>query len=378
MKFINVCIITFFLSFSLIITGCLSGGAMKSAGELVEAKDYNGAIEAYQTIVDSKPYSADARAAQLAIGRIYINILNNPDEGIKVYETIIADAGGSEEAANAHYRLGMYSYNQKDYKEAQTRFESIIKDYPELVLVPDTQLMLAKSYEGGQEYVRAVEAFDNFAKRYPDNKRALQALTNKARIQREFLNDEDGTIQTYQSIVRGYGEDESAKAIVEKARTELIDLGQSPYGFGPYPEVPVDYPYQERLWDNASLEHELLVRVRVKLWEQGTKTKGAMFGSNGLVYPTIPGVFYVEWNDPDTERAISPGQRYARRLSGHSETIEKWKSIFLTENRYVRTDLQQKPEDFGITVYEYPDGGIDPYEFLGIDKKDKALDTLLE
>ena len=39
---------------------------MKSAENLVAAKDYSGAIETYQSIVDSKPNSADARAAQLA------------------------------------------------------------------------------------------------------------------------------------------------------------------------------------------------------------------------------------------------------------------------------------------------------------------------
>ena len=48
-----------------------------------------------------------------------------------------------------------------------------------------------------------------------------------------------------------------------------IDLASdtltSPFDFGPYPEVPADYPVHELLWDNATPEHELLVRVEVKL-----------------------------------------------------------------------------------------------------------------
>ena len=35
------------------------------------------------------------------------------------------------------------------------------------------------------------------------------------------------------------------------------DAPTSPFGFGAYPEVPADYPFQEQLWDNATPEHEL-------------------------------------------------------------------------------------------------------------------------
>ena len=48
-----------------------------------------------------------------------------------------------------------------------------------------------------------------------------------------------------------------------------IDLASdaltSTFGFDPYPEVPADYPVHELLWDNVTLEHELLVRVKAKL-----------------------------------------------------------------------------------------------------------------
>ena len=123
----------------------------------------------------------------------------------------------------------------------------------------------------------------------------------------------------------------------------------------------------------------MLVRVRIKLWEQGIQTKGAMFDPNtGLVFPTISGVFYIKWRESKSSSPDTDSQLYVGLTMGDGEAIEKYRSIFLTEYGHIRTDVQQDPKDFGITIYEYPDGGIDPYEFLGLKKKDKTLDTLLD
>ena len=139
----------------------------------------------------------------------------------------------------------------------------------------------------------------------------------------------------------------------------------SPFGFGPYPEVPADFPYQEKLWDNATPEHELLVRVRVKLWKQGTQTKGAMFDiNNGLIYPSIPGVIYVKWRHIEEGDPDLVGRRYAGRVTGDRNTGEMWQSLYLTDRMFERTDVFQDTTTSGIKVYEYPDGGIDPYKFL--------------
>ncbi len=146
-----------------------------------------------------------------------------------------------------------------------------------------------------------------------------------------------------------------------------IDLANSPFGFGPYPEVPADYPYQERLWDNATPEHELLVRVRVKLWKQGAQTNGAMFDTdNGLIYPSIPGVIYVQWRYVEEGNSEFLGQRYTTLIMGDENTAEKWQSSYLIEGRYEPIDVNNDIEASGIKVYEYPNGGVDPYNFLDL------------
>ncbi len=221
MKFVNPCLSTVFVLITFMQFGCLSGGVVGSAKKLVEAKDYHGAIEVYQSIVDNKPGTTDARAAQLAIGELYIEHIHQPEQGIKTYEAIIAEAPASDEAAEAHYRLGMHAYRHKDYDTAQTQFGTIVNQFPHLELSYNAQLMLAKSYEGRQNFEQAVQVYGNFANRNPQSGRAPQALANKARIQRKILKNDDEAIRTLQLLVRKYGKIESAESYVKEAKKVL-------------------------------------------------------------------------------------------------------------------------------------------------------------
>ena len=153
----------------------------------------------------------------------------------------------------------------------------------------------------------------------------------------------------------------------EKNIDLAADVQTSPFGFGTYPEVPADFPFRELLWDNVTPEHELLDRVRVKLWKQGTQTTGAMFdSSNGLIYLSIPGVIYVQWHYVEEGPPEYVGQRYATRVMGNPDTTEKWKSANLTDQGFERTGINSDIETSDIKVYKYPDEGIDPYQFLDL------------
>ena len=173
--------------------GCLSGGALSNAEKLAENKDYYGAVEAYQSIVDTQPGTPDALQAQLAIAELSIKQMNRPAEGIKAYEAVIAAAPESDKAAEAYYELGMHYFREKDFKSAQTQFDAIVNKYPQLELSHNAHLMLAKSYEEAKSFEQAAEAFDNFANRNPRSKRAAVALENKARIQRQHLKGRRGS-----------------------------------------------------------------------------------------------------------------------------------------------------------------------------------------
>ena len=386
MKFVNYFLSTTIILITVLQIGCLSRGVMVRAEKLVQAKDYSGAIEVYQSIVDTKAGTADARTAQLAIGRLYIEHMNQPEHGIKTYVALITDAPASDEAAEAHYRIGMHAYYQKDIETAQTQFNIIVNQFSHLELSNKALLLLARCYEKRQQYEQAIEIYDDYVQQNPQSKRIPQILAYKARILRKHLNDDEEAIRTMELLVKKFYNSESVTSYVEEAKNVLSELNVTPFGFGPYPEVPADFPYQERLWDNATPGHELLARVRVKLWKQGIKTVGAVFHGNGLIYPIIPGILYVKWVYIEDGEPRFYGRRYPNRLTGEPKTAEEWRSLYLTDDWYgvdeflERIDVTpDEVDESGIKVYiypnstkvyEYPDGGIDPYDFLGLPKDD--------
>ena len=226
-KSMRYCPLVAIILIALIQISCVSGGGLRTAEKLAEQKDYPGAIDAYQSIIDTQPGTPEAFQAQLAIGKLSIDRMNQPAEGIKAYEAVIAGGPESDEAAEAHYELGMHYYRQKDFKAAQTRFDAVVNKFPNLELSHNAQLMLAKSFEEAKDFEQAVEVFDNFANRNPRSERAALAIANKGRIQRQFLKNEDEAKRTYQSLVKRYGKVEGAEEEIEKAKQELTDLKAS-------------------------------------------------------------------------------------------------------------------------------------------------------
>lgn len=223
--------------------GCVTDSGLRAAEKLAVEKDYNGALAAYQNIVDTKPGTSEAYQAQLAIGELLVEHMNQPAEGVKAYEAVIAAAPESDEAAEAHYNLGMHYYREKDYSTAQTQFDAIVNKFPNLELSHNAQLMLAKSFEDAKNFEQAVEIYDNFANRNPRSERAAIAIARKGQIQKDHLKNEEEAKRTYQSLVKKYGKVEGTEEEIEKAKQELTALKASI----PEPDDPLATQYGRAL-----------------------------------------------------------------------------------------------------------------------------------
>ena len=102
--------------------------------------------------------------------------------------------------------------------------------------------------------------------------------------------------------------------VVSEEEAPAENMPVSPFGFGPYPEVPADYPftpfwfrYQEdperydAKYDTEMLKSkELLSRVMVKAWTEGIRdfTGGSGSLTTGKYYLHIPNAIYVEYGEP--------------------------------------------------------------------------------
>ena len=157
-------------------------------------------------------------------------------------------------------------------------------------------------------------------------------------------------------------DDNETSPLTPKQKPETAEVQVSPHGFGPYPEIPPDYPRQD-LWDYpdfVTAEHELLLRVQIKLWEQGIQTIGGGI-VNGRIYPNIPGTVYVKWED--RVRTDGTEERFASRMYGDPHAGKILRDIINSKGELHESDIPQE-----INVIEADNGGIDPYQFLDINK----------
>ena len=149
---------------------------------------------------------------------------------------------------------------------------------------------------------------------------------------------------------------------------EVVEETQpvSPFGFGPYPELPLDFP-KVPIWEEVDMyekinQHgrgmmkaiELMDRVLIKLWNQGHNATSASM-SKGRVYPGFPNTVFVRWNY--IEELDGTITRYAGRKTSGPDIPE---SVF--------DALSEGIIPPGITVLDHDTDGIDPYTFLNLNR----------
>ena len=153
----------------------------------------------------------------------------------------------------------------------------------------------------------------------------------------------------------------------------LTDERVSPFGFGPYPEVPDGYPLsvswlqnEEQLARSKEICEmygidfaedmklsELMTRVGIKLWNEGNHFGGlSSEDGTGRIYPNFPDVIYVEWRE--TTDKDGNVRRYPSSITGSAISAL---SIAAQQGR--------EPFPDWLEVRSMEDG-IDPYEFLGL------------
>lgn len=148
---------------------------------------------------------------------------------------------------------------------------------------------------------------------------------------------------------------ENIKSTVSKPKEEADvaeDVRVSPFGFGPYPDVPLDFPEQRIFkYRYGSAEQELLARVRIKLWKEGIQPDGIGYlVSTGLYYPTVRRTVYVRWGEVR-------GIKFISRLRCHPS--DRFDASKINSEEDIPSHLK---------VLDFSEG-IDPYKYLNLSKE---------
>ena len=203
--------------------------------------------------------------------------------------------------------------------------------------------MAAETEEMRQKLVRPKKVSDTHSKtEQAADQTSAESTTQSAKRERTETILMKKDIESSQT-----DKTEPSQAETPTQNTETADVPVSPFGFGPYPKVPEDYP-TDVSWSSDDLPiYELMTRVRIKLWEEGQRTNGIV-EENGLLYPIIRGTVYIKWSDNGKDII---------RIIGHPKDL----SDDVVDQMYESGTI---PTDF--TVIDYDNAGIDPYKFLNL------------
>ncbi len=140
-------------------------------------------------------------------------------------------------------------------------------------------------------------------------------------------------------------------ATPEQENTEEVEV--SPFGFGPYPKVPEDFPGDygrpgEVNWAYANHpSSELIIRVLIKLWTEGERNfLGGSTGPGGKVYPHYYDTVYVGIEKTENGRVT-------HTKSGPFVDFDV-------------DDIDNPPPH--IRILDLFTSGIDPYQYLNLPK----------
>lgn len=157
------------------------------------------------------------------------------------------------------------------------------------------------------------------------------------------------------------------------------DIPVSPYGFGPYPEVPegflekvgtpiwieIDLYDMHDLHDSDDIDVrsiELIDRVLIKLWQDDPGTRTYMEGGyhrNGKVYVNYSNRAYVRYKTIDfpdgTKRRVITSWTAGSLKQSTPDPANPFKS-----------NSSQIPNDIELIDLDKEDPGINPYDFLGL------------
>ncbi len=148
------------------------------------AGSYREAIERYRSIVDSA--GRIIPQAQVEIGDIFFENLNQPDSALTVFKELVAQRPDTEPATVAQTKIAAILIDRGQYQEARDLLRPLKAAYERRgQLVAGIQLLIGRTYEAEGAWDRALNEYSWLAENFPDLPQTqdvyLHVIANMAR-----------------------------------------------------------------------------------------------------------------------------------------------------------------------------------------------------
>ena len=188
--------------------------------EAIFLKNYPGAIAKFRRYTKVSENSSEILAIERQIGEILFTQLEEYKEAIQQYESLMRLDPGPEERPKYLYRMGKSHFFLWRFQEAISVFQRIQKEYSRTVWAERAAFEVGLTYftsgghraEGDQEsgekpdaraYEKAIAAYEDFLKRFPDSELAPRARYGIASCYEE-LDQLEIAYNKYQELEKTY------------------------------------------------------------------------------------------------------------------------------------------------------------------------------
>ena len=140
-----------------------------------ELKEWDKAIEAYETIVRNFPEHSLAADAQYKLAQAYEEA-KRFDDALEAYVTLASTYPKSPLIANAMIRISEYFYKREVFDIAAQVGIKFVERFDSHKWSPKMAFRVGQCHYKSEKYMDAALAFDDFVKRFPDAELCSEAL----------------------------------------------------------------------------------------------------------------------------------------------------------------------------------------------------------
>ena len=169
---------------------------LRIADSYIKDSDPDHGIEEYRKFIELYPDNQQTSYAQYQIAMAYFSQIEGADRGLSAAQKALQEFTRLKELyprnpyrdiielrvqkcrkviADGEFVVGEFYYKKESYKPAISRFERLLKQFPEYEGADETFLLLGKSYKAIKMEDKAREAFKTLIEKYPSSRFVKEA-----------------------------------------------------------------------------------------------------------------------------------------------------------------------------------------------------------